>query len=75
MSFGADAELVLTNPKVLRASASMQNVKWLIAESIQTIAGNLSVKDPDLSRNFKVSLEDDKMYLKYVPTGTVVIIK
>ena len=75
LAFGADAELVLKDPKVLQATASMQNVKWLIAESTQTVAGNLSVKDSDLARNFKVSLEGGKVYLKYVPTGMVITVR
>jgi hypothetical protein len=76
LMFGEDAELELTNAKAaIRGMNLQQGAKWMIAESTKEILGNLSVKDSSLVRNWKVSIEDDKVYLKYVPTGTVVILR
>ena len=76
LMFGEDAELELTNAKAaIRVMNLQQGAKWMIAESTKEILGNLSVKDSSLVRNWKVSIEDDKVYLKYVPTGTVVILR
>lgn len=75
LAFGADAELELFNAGAVRGTDSRTGGKWLIAESTQAITGNLTVKDPRLARKWSVSIEDDKVYLTYVPSGVVLIVR
>lgn len=75
LAFGADAEFELVDPRSLRSGIVAKGGRWLIAESTDAIPGGLSVKDSAHARNWQVSIEENKVYLEYVPTGTVMIVR
>ena len=75
LAFGTNAELVLKNYNAIRGTNAWSGEKWLIAESTQSITGCLTITDVKLARNWSVSIEGNKIYLNYAPSGMVFIMR
>ena len=64
VAFGADTELVVVDDRQKHGAFEVE-----IVSSTATITGNLSIKDADTYRRFRVVVNGDKVLLRCLPKG------
>ena len=71
--FGADAELEIENP--LAAKSATGSREWTVMESAEDITGSIAIKDEITANRWTVTVDGNRLKLKYRPLGTAITVR
>ena len=71
--FGTDAELEIENP--LAAKSATGSREWTVMESAEDITGSIAIKDEITANRWTVTVDGNRLKLKYRPLGTAITVR